>query len=151
MAQIEATGASPPVQSMATCCLAKNSSVPCTDCCTFFQARRWDTGRQLLPCNIRTRWDWHVSNLCLVMLAVILTSEVLFLGSLIGISGRLLYRNGTATVLRTRLVSLATGLPLLDLCARVYEFWRREPDYKSYPHICCAIGSGPWNYSLCLY
>lgn len=40
MAQAEAARASPPVQSMATCCLAKNSSVPCTDCCTSFQARR---------------------------------------------------------------------------------------------------------------
>jgi hypothetical protein len=126
MAQAEATGASPPVQSMATRCLAKNSSVPCTDCCTLFQAWRRDTGCQLRLCNIHTRWHWNVINLCLVMLVVVLTCKALPPGSLIGISGQLLYRNGTATVLRTRQAFLTTGLALLGLCVRVYEFWRRE-------------------------
>jgi len=144
MAQAEATGASPPVQSMATRCLAKNSSVPCTDCCTPFQARRWDTGCQLLLCNIRTRWDWNVSNLCLAILIVVLTCKALFLGSLIGISGQLLYRNGTATVLRPRQAFLTTGLALLDLCARVYEFWRRELITNPTPHV-LRNQSGPLN------
>jgi hypothetical protein len=67
-------------------------------------------------------WDWNASNVCLVILVVMLTCKTLFLGSFIGISRQGLYRNGY----RYRLEIETTGLLLLGSCIRIYEFWPRE-------------------------
>jgi hypothetical protein len=53
---------------------------------------------------------------------VMLTSQALFLGLVIGISGLLRYLDGAATVLRVRQAFSMTGLALLDLCESHCDF-----------------------------